>query len=614
MSSAETIVRTRKSKSETEQLAEQIPGGVKWGSNGEGQIHCPFHDDKNPSCSVNAEKNTFLCHACGEKGTLTKLLKHCGINLPGRSNIDTSYDYTNNDGKVIYRICRTYSNGKKDFFAQHPEGSGWKKGMAGTRPVLYRLHEITRAIIAKKPVFLVEGEKDVDRLRQEHLVATTSPFGAKSWNNEYAKYLTGASVVLIGDYDQGGRTYIRKVAKSLIGVAGRIRQLDLGYEITKDHGKDITDWLTEHSREELINLARETEDFQLPEDLLEPGEQQGGYKLVQVADLPLQQPHWLIKWFLELDEFSELFGDPGAGKTIMAVDWGCRVATGTPWCGIKVRQGAVIYVCGEGQRSIRRRIRAWEIRNEIDMAMEPLYILPHAVQIVTPESMSKLNQAITAIIEKAGDPALVVFDTLSRNFGPGNENLPMDMSLAIAAADKLRNTWKCCVLFVHHPGHGDKGRGRGCSNLAGALDTDYLIEKDANDIVRLEARKTKDGNPPAPKAFKLREVELGLQDEDGCEITSVVLDEIDYEPKTEGKEGKGKHQKTMLEILNQMTKQYRNNLEKGGQDPDNVRIEIGDWKKAAIDAGVPKGAWYRNINALDMQGKIKIQHGYVYAV
>lgn len=37
-------------------------------------ILCPFHDDKNESCSVEREKGFFKCWSCGEKGSIAKLI------------------------------------------------------------------------------------------------------------------------------------------------------------------------------------------------------------------------------------------------------------------------------------------------------------------------------------------------------------------------------------------------------------------------------------------------------------------------------------------------------------------------------------------------------------
>ncbi len=34
------------------------------------RVHCPFHEDDRPSCSVNPEKKVFNCFACGEQGNM----------------------------------------------------------------------------------------------------------------------------------------------------------------------------------------------------------------------------------------------------------------------------------------------------------------------------------------------------------------------------------------------------------------------------------------------------------------------------------------------------------------------------------------------------------------
>ena len=50
-------------------------------SNEEYKILCPSpdHDDKSPSCFVNAEKQVFICFSCGAKGHASKALKWLGI-------------------------------------------------------------------------------------------------------------------------------------------------------------------------------------------------------------------------------------------------------------------------------------------------------------------------------------------------------------------------------------------------------------------------------------------------------------------------------------------------------------------------------------------------------
>lgn len=38
-------------------------------------LHCPFHQDRMSSASVNLEKGAFCCHGCGMKGDAISLIK-----------------------------------------------------------------------------------------------------------------------------------------------------------------------------------------------------------------------------------------------------------------------------------------------------------------------------------------------------------------------------------------------------------------------------------------------------------------------------------------------------------------------------------------------------------
>ncbi len=46
-------------------------------------------------------------------------------------------------------------------------------------------------------------------------------------------------------------------------------------------------------------------------------------------------------------------------KTFLALAWSCCVATGITWFGRRVKAGPVVYVLGEGQDELLKRIVAW---------------------------------------------------------------------------------------------------------------------------------------------------------------------------------------------------------------------------------------------------------------
>ncbi|MGZ8408133.1 MAG: hypothetical protein ACXWVJ_08920 [Caulobacteraceae bacterium] len=89
-----------------------------------------------------------------------------------RGPIVATYDYHDEAGKLLFQACRT---DPKDFFQRRPNGrGGWINNLDGVRRVPYRLPEML-ARPEGAPVYVVEGEKDANRLTKLGLCATTTP-------------------------------------------------------------------------------------------------------------------------------------------------------------------------------------------------------------------------------------------------------------------------------------------------------------------------------------------------------------------------------------------------------------------------------------------------------
>ena len=152
------------------------------------------------------------------------------------------YIYRDESGAPLFRVNRTEPKG---FFQQRWSGWQWVNGLGDTRPVLYRLREVIEAPI----VFLVEGERDVETLREWGFVATTAAGGAKArWLPEYTDTLRGREVIVIPDNDGPGWERAAKLCRELYGAVSRLRVFDLPTST-----KDITDWFNSgHSETELF--------------------------------------------------------------------------------------------------------------------------------------------------------------------------------------------------------------------------------------------------------------------------------------------------------------------------------------------------------------------------
>ena len=116
----------------------------------------------------------------------------------------------------------------------------------------YRLPELLAAD-PDQLVFLVEGEKDADRLRALGLMASTTAMGAGSARQSDLKPLKGRNVVLLEDNDIEGHQYVTDVAALLPGIAASVRLTALPG--LPEHG-DVSDWLDAgHTFDELQELA-----------------------------------------------------------------------------------------------------------------------------------------------------------------------------------------------------------------------------------------------------------------------------------------------------------------------------------------------------------------------
>jgi hypothetical protein len=137
--------------------------------------------------------------------------------------------------------------------------------MPDTRLVLYRLPELLAANI-EAPVFLVEGEKDVETLRNLGFVATCT-VSTSVIDPEWLSPLAGRRVVVVADNDCTGRRHAASQAGWL--ACGGVRSLRVlwpgegGYDVG-DSG-DISDWLrdNEHPREALIALCKKFPEYRI---------------------------------------------------------------------------------------------------------------------------------------------------------------------------------------------------------------------------------------------------------------------------------------------------------------------------------------------------------------
>jgi len=232
--------------------------------NGQGWIsRCPAHDDHTPSLSISVGHTGQVLLHCHAGCDYPRIMATLGMAPSPHSNqreIVATYRYRDAAGVEVRQKIR-YA--PKDFRIRHRGAAGQWVYKAGPGPaVLYRLPELRQAIAQGATVFVVEGEKDCDRLAAGGLIATTNIEGAAKpdqkakWRREYTTQLAGAArVVLLPDHDEPGRAHMQTVAHALRSQVGEVRMLELPGLPAKG---DVSDWLNQgHTLDELQALAEQ---------------------------------------------------------------------------------------------------------------------------------------------------------------------------------------------------------------------------------------------------------------------------------------------------------------------------------------------------------------------
>lgn len=230
---------------------------------------------------------------------------------------------------------------------------------------------------------------------------------------------------------------------------------------------------------------------------------------------------WVIDGWVPEQSFGVTYGASGSYKSFHVIDWCCCVASNKRWSGVDVEHGAVIYIAGEGAQGIGRRVKAWEIAN--NAKAEHLYRPSGLNDITDPKQRSALILACQNIEENTGKKVkLIVFDTLNRFFGAGNENETKDMTAFVNACESIMRKTKCSVMPVHHTGKDQSRGGRGSSVLYAALDFEFCVQKTTDKHYKIKATKAKDSDDNNELEFSLSAINLRVKDKKGRDRFSLA--------------------------------------------------------------------------------------------
>jgi hypothetical protein len=369
------------------------------------------------------------------------------------------YHYLDGGGEPVYNMYRFVdAQGQKHLRPRQLDGTWGLTDAEGKKieRVLYQLPDVLRGVREGRRIFVCEGEKDVEAVRDVeaedgHEIATCAPFGANGWKDLLARALYGAAEVIVcRDKDQGGDHYARSVVSTLGGHVGVLRVVEA------KEGDDISDHLdAKWGLDDLMEVEVDQTSRRLP--------------VISARDLDAKlasapRPVFLINKVWPEDAYGVIAAQDKAGKTFLILDAAVSVSSGTPWLGCYdiERAGTVLAFLGEGgERKMHRRACAIAESRSLefkDLDIQLCFRVPH---LSNQEHLGEVADLLAT-----HRPVLVILDPLYLAARGAKSSQLNDMGGHLESIQLCCQEVGAALMVVHH--WNQTGSGTGPERFSGA--------------------------------------------------------------------------------------------------------------------------------------------------
>lgn len=240
------------------------------------QARCPCHDDKQASLTITKGRRSALLH-CHAGCNFEDIIQSVGLKKqdlyfeerpPGSSwrayvqgrehkRIEAVYNYVSS-ANGEYAFTKIRMQDKRMIYGVLCNNR-FSYGLNGRhrkdlKSVYGDLKALNKAIAENNPVFIPEGEKDVDTLTKRGYTAITYG-GVNDWQSDFATLFKGAEIYILADNDEPGRKVANTILSDLKGIAKSVKVIVPVPDIPK---ADISDYFEAgHSNEEFERLIAE---------------------------------------------------------------------------------------------------------------------------------------------------------------------------------------------------------------------------------------------------------------------------------------------------------------------------------------------------------------------
>ncbi len=283
------------------------------------------------------------------------------------------------------------------------------------------------------------------------------------------------------------------------------------------------------------------------------------YELTSLFEIGLSftKQNWMIKNYIQADCNFCIFGQPGSGKSFVALYLLMCVSNGATFFGEEPdkEEGYVIYVCGEDFNYSKARAKA--LANKYGFRYDNFIITTNPVHFLNKEQVEEVINNIETLKLRGIKIKMIIIDTLNANFGDGDENKTEDMTKLLNSLQDIRKaSTNVCIGVVHHSSKANDSLARGSGALYGNVAAAWKVHMDKEtaeiSITSIKQKNAPDFQPLIGKLVPMILNEKDANTGESIQIDTAYFEEVsNYNPST-----------NVINSINELTKAVQIDLKK----------------------------------------------------
>jgi hypothetical protein len=280
---------------------------------------------------------------------------------------------------------------------------------------------------------------------------------------------------------------------------------------------------------------------------------------------PPAPPEWIWEGRIAAGDVALWIGDPGVGKSMVALSLSIGVATGgAHLLDERCAPGGVLYVDLENTvDQVWARLRALGLAPGASHGLGYVH-RPPGFNLGAAEWRDRLHATVFA-----RRPQLLVIDSMRRAAAGLDENDSTAVAAFMAPIRDLAAEFDCAIVLVHHPRKplgGEKvdalHAARGSGDLVASVDA-LLYFRRLDGLVRIEHAKTRRGHPHEPTHYRIVEDDTGQPVLELVDVHRVERDDLDRRVLEHVSEHPGDSTKTVENAVEGSRRSIREALARG---------------------------------------------------